>query len=135
MVDKVLNTRENRKYTEFPTDLSFPKRVFLESLICNDEGLRILVRSSDKNATDILSIYFEECTVAFRCMDEGVYPASWSKNIPSFISIVENSEYIEWFNQESGGIRRYKGLVHYAIYTENECIDVIDLEPPKLKWL
>ena len=136
MADIVWDTRDEREYKAFNLGFALPKNVTLEALYDDWEGFRILVRDYDKEAgIGILRISFGGRPVANRCMDEGVYPASWSKKIPSFLSTVENSEYLEWFHKESGGIREGQPLVHYAIYTVNECIDVLDIEPPKVEWL
>ncbi len=49
--------------------------------------------------------------------------------------IVDNSDYLEWFHQTSQGICEGENLIHYGIYTENDCIDIISGAPPKAEWI
>lgn len=58
----------------------------------------------------------------------------WGGNL---FSKVKNSKYVDWFNEESLGIPRDTGVTinHYAIYTSNDCIDVITSDEPEIKWL
>jgi hypothetical protein len=136
MSEHVWDTRDHRVYTALSCEVDLPKQVYLEGMYDDWEGFRLLLRDHERESnTGILRIHFGGKPVAYRCMDEGVYPASWSKKMTHWLSQVENSEYLEWFHKESGGIREGQGLVHYAIYTLNDCIDVLDLQPPKIEWL
>ena len=49
--------------------------------------------------------------------------------------IVDSSDYFEWFNHSSQGIHESEKVVHYAIYTPNDCLDILSAYPPKVEWL
>jgi hypothetical protein len=46
--------------------------------------------------------------------------------------IVENSDYVRWFVDQSHGIRRMESLQHIAIVTIDDIIDVIALSLPSI---
>jgi hypothetical protein len=44
--------------------------------------------------------------------------------------ILEGSLWLKWLCEESGGILDDAALTHYAIYTNDDCIDVAARVPP-----
>jgi hypothetical protein len=48
---------------------------------------------------------------------------------------VSNSEYLAWFHRISVNIRKNENVIHYAIYTPNDCVDVLSAYPPSVEWL
>jgi hypothetical protein len=85
----------------------------------------------------MLRITFESY-FAYRNLDEG----DLLRTLPTILHlgesspfVVDNSEFMNWFNHESVG--RYADMVmtHYAIYTSNDCIDMLADAEPLVEWL
>ena len=87
----------------------------------------------------MLRITFDSILL-YRNIDEGDYlndevdysqleTRKWS------LFVIEKSSLLIWFQQVSQGIHDSQQVVHYAIYTPNECIDILSAYPPKAEWL
>jgi len=48
---------------------------------------------------------------------------------------VNNSKYIQWLSEDSYTISDYWMLLHYAIFTDNWIIDIVDRSNPIVEWL
>lgn len=46
--------------------------------------------------------------------------------------LVEDSEYLRWFVEQSHGIRQSESLVHITVVTIDDVIDVLTLEMPSI---
>lgn len=109
-----------------------------------DGNLLVRVQDSKYNSSPILTIYFGapfsvRMTTKFakpissyeldkalvNLEKEPEYEYTWS------LFTVENSSYVEWFHEQSVGIKRDIGIAHYLIKTANEVIEVLDLEDPR----
>ncbi|MCI5141352.1 MAG: hypothetical protein D3909_06440 [Candidatus Electrothrix sp. ATG1] len=85
----------------------------------------------------LLRITFDPA-LTYRNIDEGSLLRSleWADgqaNYPLFI--VENSDWVEWFHKESCGTYEESNIIHYAIITPNDCIDILAEFEPKAEWL
>lgn len=114
---------------------NIPQRLYCEGIHDDYEGFRVLLRENDK--TPILRIMFDFVRV-YRKLDESdllrtVASIKIQKKTPLFI--VDNSSLVEWFNEESYGIYKDKDIKHFAIYTSNDCIDILSEFEPKVEWL
>ncbi len=67
-------------------------------------------------------------------IDEGDYLTTGRAGGGLF-SEIEGSEYLEWFHQESQQVRAGQKLKHYAVYSINECFDIIHSEEPEISEL
>ncbi len=123
------------KWEPFP-DLP---QMSLEGLYDDQEGFRLFLTGYYVE-TKILRITFE-AELVYRNIDEGDllktihevkgFPIKWS------FFTVKNSEYLKWFHEQSYDIRVSDKITHYAIYTPDDCLDILSLSayPPKVKWL
>ena len=114
-----------------------------------DGNLLVGVRDSNYNSSSTLTIYFDapfsvSMTTKFAKpidsydLDEAIinlkkepkYEGKWS------LFTVENSRYLEWFHEQSVGIKRDIEIAHYLIKTANEVIEVLDVKDgsPTLMW-
>lgn len=112
--------------------------MYMEGLYDDYEGFRILLKGSDDHAR-MLRITFDPPLV-YRVIDEGDLLSYDRVNDyePSgqwAFFIVENSSYLEWFQHISQGIHDENAIVHYAIFTPNECIEVLSEYGPEVEWL
>jgi len=115
-----------------------PEEMYLEGLYNDYEGFRLLLRGHGDQAR-MLRIAFD-AVLAYRGIDEGdliSYPRNdedeglgrWG------FFIVSSSSFLQWFCQTSQNIHPPKDTVHYAIYTSEDCIDILSACPPSSEWL
>lgn len=115
---------------------SIPSRLYCEGIHDDYEGFRIIVRGEGDDSS-LLRISFD-VALAYRNVDEGdlVQTIQLRPELGSFsLFVVENSSWVEWFESESCGLHSRKNIVHYAIYTSNDCIDVLSEFEPFVDWL
>lgn len=113
-----------------------PNEMYLEGLHDDYEGFRLLLKGSGDKGK-ILRIAFDPSLV-YRNIDEGDFlkMANDGEGLMKWcLFTVENSTYEKWFHEQSYNIRESENIVHYAIYTPNDCIDVLSAYPPKVEWL
>ena len=111
----------------------------------SDDGILTLsLQDRNNNSAPILDIHFDGF-FALRIihrgdklkdsydLDEAVmmmkpepeYEYKWS------LFMVENSHYVEWFQDQSVGIHEGTDIAHYLIRTPNEIFEVLDLNDPR----
>lgn len=123
-----------------------PDSVYLQSLCCNYDGLTLIVDCFD-DRSKMIEIFFD-AYLSYRSIDERdllvldeedliVQDFKKNENISEIggLRIVDFSSYIEWFNFVSQGIHEDENIIHYGIYTWDDCIDILSAYPPIVKWL
>jgi hypothetical protein len=114
-----------------------PERLYLEAVHDDCEGLRFLLRGEDTTSPTLRLVF--ESPVAYRNINESYRVRTWAavsdmRALPSLLK-VENSNWARWLVEEAGGVLRVDALVHYAIYTPEDCIDIVTEFPPTAEWL
>lgn len=56
-------------------------------------------------------------------------------NVLSTLLTVENSIWVPWLVKEACGALQEEKLTHYAIYTPEDCVDVVTEHHPTAEWL
>lgn len=115
---------------------SIPSLLYCEGIHDDYEGFRILL--TGENKTDSMLRLLFESPRSYRNTDEGDLLrtiSSISHPESATLFIVEKSSWIEWFHEETYGIHKDKELVHYAIFTPNDCIEVLSEFEPLVEWL
>ena len=108
--------------------------LYLEGLYDDYEGFRLLLKGEGEQQK-MLRIMFDPA-LAYRNTDESDLLRTIGKGLGEWsLFTVEHSDYLAWFNKESHGIHESENIVHYAIYTPNDCLDVLSIYPPKVEWL
>ncbi|MFA6095073.1 MAG: hypothetical protein WC757_04285 [Candidatus Paceibacterota bacterium] len=113
-----------------------PRVLYCEGIHDDYEGFRILLVGEDERSP-ILRIKFDSAR-SYKNSDEGdLLKTIASINNPgrSSLFLVENSSWIKWFHEETYGIHKNKNFKHFAIYTPNDCIDVMSEFAPIVEWL
>jgi hypothetical protein len=117
---------------------NIPDELYLEGLYDDYEGFRLLLKG-DNVRSKMMRIKFDS-VLLYRNIDEGdliLYPRVNEQSNQKLwcLYIVSESDLLSWFHSVSQNIHEAKKLIHYAIYTPNDCIDIItDLEP-NVEWL
>lgn len=107
-------------------------RLYCMSVSDGSSGLRIVL-GGPEHGRKRMQILFEN-PIAYRNIEETYRNRTWLRihGAAPNLAIIENSEWASWLDQESGGLisETRSPLLHYAIYTDQDCIDVATyLEP------
>ena len=126
----------SEKYLKWFPIGGIPFPLDLENYLRDENGLTIYLNSED-HTDKILSIQFAECE-AFREIGDEFKTKFWhdvdiEEDYPLFI--VENSEWVEQFHQQSEDHFRDLHLQHYAIWTTENWIDILSSIKPLVQWL
>lgn len=116
-----------------------PKEIYNDSLIDDTEGLVIIF--SDKDNKNRIIVKFENLVLSYRNTDEGSllkmlnylnreYGDSFYIGLPFFI--VDNSEYIKWFLDQSSGIYQKQDVKHFVFVTPHDVIEVLSKYEPEI---
>ena len=121
-----------RIYKPLTLSVKLPDYATVVALHHDLEGFRILLEEYVSPPTfRKFRIAFSSTPFAVRMIDEGDYLLTGGSG-GGLISTVENSEYLNWFHDESQQVREGQSIKHYAIYTINECFDILHSEEPKI---
>lgn len=112
--------------------------MYLEGLHNDYEGFRLLLKGTGDQAK-MLRITFDP-VLAYRGIDEGDLISYERLDEDDQLGrwgffIVGSSSYIEWFHRTSQGVHEEESIMHYAIYTPNDCLDILSSYPPEVEWL
>lgn len=122
-------------YKNWEPLVNIPRILHCEGLHDDYEGFRILLRKD--NYSPVLRILFPT-TRFYKKSDEGdLLRTIASINDPgrSTLFMVENSSWVKWFHEETFDVFKDKDIKHFAIYTPDDCIDVLSEFEPKVEWL
>lgn len=112
--------------------------MYVEAIHDDYEGFRILLRGEEPPLI-MLRVRFEaplsyrNTQETFRRLDVS-QPANHDV-LGKLFYIVENSSYIDYFNEMTQELFTDWELKHYVIYASQDCIDVISAIPPIVEWL
>lgn len=129
---------EKRVHRRFPNEIQLPDRVDFVALHYDKNGYRIEIEEFGKENARKFMIDFGSTILAQRSMDEGQYLnmqaiADPDNRPDSPIVLVENSDFLDWFRCETLGTHENKHLVHVAILTQNEWVEVICERLPSIR--
>lgn len=115
---------------------NIPRILYCEGIHDDYEGFRILLVGENERSP-VLRIMFDAAR-SYRNADEGDLLktiASMDDPGSSSLFIVDNSSWVKWFHEETYNIHKGRDIKHYAIYTPNDCIDVLSEFEPRVEWL
>ncbi|MCG3089818.1 hypothetical protein [Sporosarcina cyprini] len=116
-----------------------PPRLFNDSFLDSKEG--IILEFSDENNQKKVEFKFEDGVLAYRNIDEGSllkrlnyldqhygvdFYSEWT------LFKVTNSEFMNWFLDESSGIYEPNQLIHYVFFTPNDVIEILTTYTPSV---
>lgn len=114
-----------------------PRILYVEAMHDDYEGLRVLLRGRGDPDAPLLRLIFES-VVGYRNVNESYRLATWAAHDmtqhPTLL-IVKHSKWIEQLRIDAGGVLDDEELTHYAIYSPEDCIDVVSAFPPDVHWL
>lgn len=112
--------------------------MYVEAIHDDYEGFRILLRGENPPLR-MLRVFFEG-PLSYRNTRESFHMLDVSQPanhdiLGKVFYIVENSSYIDYFNEMTQEIYTDWELKHYAVHGFPDWIDVISAIPPIVKWL
>jgi hypothetical protein len=109
----------------------------IEAIHDDYEGFRILLRANNLTG-NILRITFNN-NLSYRNTDESFLLKLWEyidkETLGKTFYLVSNSAFVGFFNESTENIYKEWNVVHYAIYTTSDCIDILSDQPPIIEWL
>jgi hypothetical protein len=110
--------------------------LYVEAIHDDTEGFRILLRGTQPTSP-VLRIHFESY-VAYRNVNESYRNRTWqdeslTRDLPSLLKVC-HSKWARWASQEASGAVGPEEMIHYAIYTPEDCVDVLALSEPVVDW-
>jgi hypothetical protein len=109
-----------------------PSNVVMDGLIdAGDDDFQLLLRSLDAPSERLL-LRWPQRPLAYRSIDESFRLRLWKTFATGGYAfwIVQGSEWIRDFHVESYGVTEGQVLVHYAIFTNDDCVDVMSAVAP-----
>jgi len=111
-----------------------PRNLCLESLTDTDDGL-VLLLSAQESRLPVLRVRFD-AFVAYRNVNESYRLRLWHRDahVGAGLLIVQDSKWTSWLEEESRGALDARAVVHYAILTAEDCVDVVARAAPSVEW-
>lgn len=128
---------ENWKQWILEKDMPLPDDI--RSVLIDDEGL--VISCIDKTKMKRIIFKFLGSIYTYRFTDEGCFLKTLyylSKQYgESFIQStslfkVEDSNYLQWFKEESCDAWGVENFEHYVIYTQNDVLEILSPYPPEI---
>jgi hypothetical protein len=107
---------------------------FDEHLIENGGILDIVL--ANRTGQDMVCSF--DSPLAYRKLDEGdafeaLQDIKASSELGALLYLVENSDFLIWFQRTSGGKYAGRNIQHYCLTTINSVIDVLSFAPPSFR--
>ena len=138
-IDMTQNTelKEREIYHRWAPIRGLSNTLFCRALVDDLDGLSIyLCSKSDKE--NLLRVFCGGVLV-YRSMDEVHRARTYADHINGSVSYplrrVENSSFIDWFQEESKDILGLDPIFHYLITTPDDWIDVLERNEPHVSWV
>ncbi len=127
-----------RIHSRFPIEFDLPERLDFVGMHYDEKGYRLHVMEFASTGEDIFEINFGAVSLAQRSMDEGFYLSlSWTidkvdKPIGPIV-LVTGSDFLDWFHEQSCQIYSRDQVIHVAVLTQNEWVEVLCLKIPTVR--
>lgn len=133
MGDKQFTPQE--RYKRWSPIQGLPDRLLLDSLTDNSNGLEIAL-AEDLDSPKRILIHFDlSDLVGYRVTNDSFTWRSDSNRIREEVcslNVVENSDFLEWFVEETYGAADLSGAIHYALLLAEEGIDIVSRGSPEV---
>ena len=126
-------SRSENKLVAWNPIKEIPRILYCEGIHDDYEGFRVLLKGRGVGDR-VLRIMFNGL-VAYRNINESYRLTSLPPNGTGTLFRVENSSWIPWICKESGGVLIPENLNHFAIYTPEDFLDIVDDSVPRVDWL
>ena len=119
----------NNKLVTYPLENYLYKGFMLDELIYSPSVLELFLTNDNDGRIKISFDWFH----SFRVIDEGDVIKMLNKfNGEMILGIytLVDSEYLEWFHEQSVGLNLDGNITHYMVVTVNDVIEILSSEKP-----
>ncbi|MEP3279147.1 MAG: hypothetical protein ABJN26_25375 [Stappiaceae bacterium] len=121
------------KLKRWATGTDIPDSMFLHSLLDDTDGLHLVFVRSDEQKTIKISF---DTYLSFRNADEGdrlkfLNEVEGLEKWPLYI--VENSEFLKWFHEQTYNIHQAVDIKHYAFITPDDIVEILARDAPVIE--
>lgn len=114
-----------------------PLSLIFVSLHDEATGVRVILGTEEPEPR-LLQVTFRT-PIGYRVINESHRTRTWlqlagSKRGSSLL-VVRHSMWVEWLVAESSGAQDAADLRHFAIFTADECVDVVCVSQPMAEWV
>lgn len=137
-----MTINNSMKINKIPEYAELPRLADLVSITDDANGLTLRFSEDGKEAVLVEFTFERAALIGYRMFNETyrtkVYPSLpdyeliRKEKTGGFVYKIENSELVEWLNDQSTGITTDMELLHYFFSTE-DAIDVVSRKPPVMK--
>lgn len=122
------------QYTPWLPVRGLGKEVDVETVVDGPDGLTVKLIYAE--AKTRMTLNFEQ-TIAFRSIDESFRVRKWNeflleKQELSAMYKVKKSNWAKWLKEEAAGFLSERSIVHYCIFTSEDCLDIVTDIPPTI---
>lgn len=119
----------------YSTDFKFEDEWNVESVIDDSNGLNILLNTDESERQ--IHVFFDS-PLSYRNTNESYLVKLWSEIEDGLLGAIfykiENSSYRDYFDEMSLGLYKDWKVSHYAIFTSQDCIEVLSVTEPIINW-
>ena len=127
------------KWAKWEPIEGIPTKMFIEKLVDDKNGTLLVFKSEDENVT--IQVLFEDSILSLRSTDEGrrlktinlldeKYGTDFYTKWTFFK--VTNSDYVEWFNQETYDMYAAYNIGHYVFLTPDDVVEILSTYEPNV---
>lgn len=120
---------------ENPEEPKLPLDVDLRSISDTEEALIVRLSSLGPDEVDYEVVFVNVAAYLVSSESWRVRTFERPDELPrlSAITTLESSWFLDWFHLESRGITEGRPITHFAIYADDDCIDVLGWSPPRVQ--
>lgn len=106
---------------------------YIESLFYDLDDLKIIVVAESKKRIEVIFHH----PIGFRCLDEGDLLEFWknSEVTNNWLLQIEDSGWYAQESKRSGFISKNNEVNEYLVKGQNDCINILDTNKPKIRQL
>ncbi len=122
-------------YTVWRPIPDLPAPLYSDSILHDHQGLQVFLHCEQRPGK--LRIYFEN-PLAYGNTNESYRVRTWQELTPegsSSLFTVTESRFVAWFHAETIGECSSWIIKHYAIFTPEDCLDILSKVGPEVEWL
>jgi len=115
-----------------PSGLQYLAALDILEITHHPDGSCVIQLVSADAKTSVGAVRFES-PLATRVTDQGNLGDYWSSGIRITgynLFVAEKSDFLDWLERSSSGVHRSREVKHYAIFTEDICVEILSRAVP-----
>lgn len=112
-------------------------KVSVQEIKDDSKGLAIYFEDERHESKKIMILF--ENALSYVNTNESYLLKRWEneskENLGKVFYKIDESEYIELFHHMSFNVYKDLNIKHFAIYTNEDCLDVLSVSEPEIEWI